>query len=153
MADELTLSEAERRTLAPWVADCAERVLATFEVQAPGDARPREAIDGLRAFADGRVSVERMTVLAAAAHSAARETREPRAVAAARAAGHAAAVAHTGSHARGVIYAAKASTDPDAELDWQVEHASDEVKAILNRLPMPRDEARTLIGRLAARLG
>ena len=149
--DELTLSEAQRRTLAPWAADCAERVLRCFEAIAPGDARPREAVDGLRAFARGERSVDALRALSAAAHEAARDVRAPAAVAAARAAGHAAAIAHTGSHARGVIYAAKASADPEAELEWQVRHASPQVKAILNALPMPR-EGPTLIARFAVKL-
>jgi hypothetical protein len=47
----LTLSEDDRRVLAAWAANCAERVLPLFEARAPGDARPREAVDGVRAFA------------------------------------------------------------------------------------------------------
>ena len=119
---ELTLSEPQRRVLAAWAADCAERTLPLFERHAPGDLRPRQAIDGLRAFARG--GQHACQALAAAAHAAARTVTDPAAVAAARAAGHAAAVAQTGSHARGVIYAAKAAADPDEELDWQAAHAS-----------------------------
>jgi Imm-5 like putative immunity protein len=39
-----TLSEADRRTVAVWGADCAERVLGLFEAEAPRDSRPRDAI-------------------------------------------------------------------------------------------------------------
>lgn len=53
----LTLSEDDRRVLAVWAADCAERTLSLFEVQAPGDTRPRDAIDGLRAFAGGEMRI------------------------------------------------------------------------------------------------
>ena len=49
----LTLSEDDRRVLAVWAADCAERTLPLFEAQAPNDARPRDAIDGIRIFASG----------------------------------------------------------------------------------------------------
>jgi hypothetical protein len=49
----LTLSEDDRRVLAVRAADCAERTLSLFEAQAPNDTRPRDAIDGLRAFARG----------------------------------------------------------------------------------------------------
>ncbi|HKV67788.1 MAG TPA: hypothetical protein VJN72_06835, partial [Gaiellales bacterium] len=52
-----TLSEADRRVVAAWAADCAERVLALFEAEAPGDRRPREAIARARAFAGGESSV------------------------------------------------------------------------------------------------
>jgi pimeloyl-ACP methyl ester carboxylesterase len=49
----MTLSDEERRLLALWAADCAERVLPLFEAKAPSDTRPREAIAGIRAFAHG----------------------------------------------------------------------------------------------------
>ena len=52
-----TLSEADRRLVAVWAADCAERVLGLFEAEAPGDRRPRDAIAGLRAFARGELRV------------------------------------------------------------------------------------------------
>src|SRR5207302_9772598 len=38
-----TLSEGDRRIVAVWAADCAERVLGLFEAEAPGDSRPRDA--------------------------------------------------------------------------------------------------------------
>ena len=53
----LTLSEDDRRVLAVWAADCAERTLSLFEAQAPSDTRPRDAIDGLRAFARGELRI------------------------------------------------------------------------------------------------
>ncbi|WP_396327848.1 putative immunity protein [Jatrophihabitans lederbergiae] len=39
-----TLSEADRRLIAAWAADCAERVLGIFEAEAPDDDRPRALI-------------------------------------------------------------------------------------------------------------
>jgi hypothetical protein len=98
----LTLSEDDRRVLAVRAADCAERTLSLFEGQAPNDTRPRDAIDGLRAFARGDMRIGRVRALSAQAHAAAREVGDPAAVAAARAAGHAAGVAHMAAHARGV---------------------------------------------------
>ncbi len=144
---DLTLGEAERRLLAAWAADCAERALPRF---AAADPRPRQAIDGARAFARGELDVEACHALSRAAHAAARTVADPAAMAAARAAGHAAAIARTGSHARGVIYAAKAAPDADDELDWQAAHASAEVREILHRLPWP--EGDSLAGRLHAKL-
>src|SRR5437764_15018391 len=81
-----TLSESDRRIVAVWAADCAERVLGLFEEQAPGDSRPRDALARLRAFARGELGVEeaRRPVVA---HSGDREGSAPAAVAAARAAG------------------------------------------------------------------
>jgi hypothetical protein len=56
MASIQTLSEDDRRTVAGWAADCAERVLALFENAAPGDDRPRDAIVRARAYAAGELS-------------------------------------------------------------------------------------------------
>jgi hypothetical protein len=142
----LTLSEGDRRVLAAWAADCAERRLSLFEAQAPSDTRPRDAIDGLRAFARGEMRIGRVRALSAQAHAAAREVGDPAAAAAARAAGHAAAVAHMAAHARGVAYAAIAAglaapDDPTAvadEIGWQVKHSSPSVRDVFLRLPPPR---------------
>ncbi|MHB8449969.1 MAG: putative immunity protein [Mycobacteriales bacterium] len=142
----LTLSEEDRRVLALWAADCAERTLLLFEVQAPGDTRPREAVDGLHAFARGEVRVGAVRALAVRAHAAAREVTDPAAVAAARAAGQAAATAHIAAHARTAAeYAAKAAglaapERPTATADearWQHEHATGKVRDVLRRLPPP----------------
>jgi hypothetical protein len=142
----LTLDEDDRRALAPWVADCAERVLPLFEERAPGDRRPRDAIDGIRAFARGERRIGELRALAVGAHAAARSVEDPAAVAAARAAGHAAATAHMGSHARGVpayaAIAARFAASGDAatavaEVRWALDNAAPEVREILRRLPAP----------------
>jgi hypothetical protein len=146
----LTLGEDDRRVLAVWAAGCAERTLSLFETQAPDDTRPRDAIDGLRAFARGEMRIAEVRALAARAHAAARETGDPAAVAAARAAGQAASVAHMAAHARGAAaYAANAAGlaephDPTAvadEVRWQQSHASPAVREILLRLPPPTRSA------------
>lgn len=159
-----TLSEHDRRLLAVWAADCAERVLRLFESQVPADTRPRDAIDGLRAFARGELRIGVVRALSARAHAAAREAREPAAVAAARAAGQAAGTAHMAAHARGAsAYAAKAaglaaSHDPAAvarEIGWQLGHASPAVRDVLRRLPPPipaRAGLGVLLGDLHTRL-
>jgi immunity protein 5 of polymorphic toxin system len=138
-----TLSEADRRIVAVWAADCAERVLELFEAEAPGDSRPRDAIARLRAFARGELGVaeaRRRFV----AHAAARDVRAPAAAAAARAAGQAASIPHMGAHALGAAaYAAKAAglaaPDPEGrvgeEIRWQLDRVSAEAGAALRRLP------------------
>jgi hypothetical protein len=147
----LTLTEEDRRILAPWAADCAERVLSIFEAEAPTDSRPRAAIDGLRAFGRGELKVGPARALSAAAHAAARSVANPAAVAAARAAGQAIATAHMGAHARGApAYAALAASlagrGPEAlggaaagdrEVRWAIDHASPEVRSALRKLPDP----------------
>jgi immunity protein 5 of polymorphic toxin system len=138
-----TLSEADRRIVAVWAADCAERVLGLFEAEAPGDTRPRDAIARLRAFARGELGgaeARRRFV----AHAAAREVSAPAAAAAARAAGQAASVPHMGAHALGAAaYAAKAAglAAPDRpervgeEIRWQLRRLSAEAGAALRPLP------------------
>jgi hypothetical protein len=150
MTSPQTLSEAERRVVASWAADCAERVLPLFESEAPGDDRPREAIARARAFARGELSAAGEIRRRFLAGRAAGAVTSPAAVAAARAAAQAAGVAHMGAHALGAAaYAAKAAglaagpaglrhPDPDAlarEVQWQRGHASEEVRTALGRLP------------------
>jgi hypothetical protein len=156
----LTLSEDDRRVLATWAADCAERTLPLFEAHAPGDTRPRDAVEGLRAFASGDLRVGAARALAVAAHAAARDVAEPAAVAAARAAGQAVATAHMGAHARGVVYAAIAAglaapDDPagvDNEARWQLEHAAPAVREVLGKLPAPPRATKSTLALLVAQL-
>ena len=140
----LTLSEDDRRVVAVWAADCAERTLALFEDVAAGDTRPRDAVAGARAFARGELRVGPARTLAAQAHAAARGVSLPAATAAARATGHAVAVAHMASHALGApAYAALAARlavpgDPAAAgavVDWADERATPAVREILRKLP------------------
>ncbi|QTJ64236.1 exonuclease SbcC [Rhodococcus sp. ZPP] len=99
MADdptEIELSRSELREIAGYAVVCVRPALAIFERERPHDQRPRAAIDGAQAFAEG---AERTTTLrhsAWAAHRAAQEARDagqPAASDAARAAGHAAGAA------------------------------------------------------------
>jgi len=154
----LTLSEDDRRVLAAWAADCAERALPLFEAQAPGDTRPRDAIDGVRAFVRGELRIGPVRALSAAAHAAAREVGDLAAVAAARAAGHAAGTAHMAAHARGApAYGAKAAglaapgnrTAMEDEIRWALSHAAPAVRDALRRLPPPTRSA----GLLGALIG
>jgi len=139
-----TLSAADRRLVAVWAADCAERVLGLFEAEAPGDSRPRDAIAGLRAFARSELRVGQARSLGASAHAAAREVAAPAAVAAARAAGQAVSTAHMAAHALGAAaYAAKAAglaapDRPNAVTDetrWQLGRISPAARAALRQLP------------------
>jgi hypothetical protein len=139
-----TLSEADRRILAGWAADCAERVLGLFEAQAPGDSRPRDSIARTRAFSRGELGVAEEIGRRFVGGAAARELGVPAAVAAARAAGQAASIPHMGAHALGAAaYAAKAVglAAPDRpsavseEVGWQLGRMSAAVRAALQQLP------------------
>ncbi|MET0494065.1 MAG: putative immunity protein [Actinoplanes sp.] len=150
----LTLSEGDRRVVAVWAASCAELTLPLFEAHAPSDTRPRDAIEGARAFAREELQIGPARALAAQAHAAARSVNDPSATAAARAAGHAVAVAHMASHALGApAYAARAAAaahpdDPTATaaiIDLADEHASATIRAVLRKLP-PRTQAPGALG-------
>ena len=56
--DGITLSEEDRRLVAHWAADCAERVLALFEAKAPSDTtstrRDRGGLGHSRSMASGQ---------------------------------------------------------------------------------------------------
>lgn len=139
-----TLSEADRRLVAAWAADCAERVLGLFEAEAPGDDRPRAAIARTRAFARGELNTAEEIRRRFVGGVAAGDVKDPAALAAARAAGQAVAICHMGAHALGAAaYAVRAVSlaapeRPEAvkdEIHWQLSHMSPEVRAALRALP------------------
>lgn len=140
-----TLSLADRRLVAAWAADCAARVLALFEAEAPQDIRPRDAIDRARAFARGELDAAQEIRDRFVAGRAAQAVSSPEAVAAARSAAQAAAVAHMGAHALGAAaYSAKAASlapqarpgAADQETAWQLGRLDEETRAALSRLPL-----------------
>ncbi len=144
MLSPQSLSEADRRVVAAWAADCAERVLILFEAEAPTDGRPREAIARTRAFAHGELDTADVIRRRFGAGRAAHDVSSPAAIAAARAAGQAAGVAHMGAHALGAAaYAAQAvgvaaPDQPTAvadEITWQLKNMNPRVLMALRQLP------------------
>lgn len=140
-----TLTEMQRRAVAAWAADCAERVLHLFESEAPTDDRPRDGIARARAFSRGELSAAGEIRRRFVAGRAAQTITDPAGKAAARAAGQAAGVAHMGAHALGAAaYAAKAralAEPPMAgaaadEIAWQLEQMTDPVRVALGTLPL-----------------
>ncbi len=146
------LSLDSLRAIGAWSAECAERVLPLFEVCAPTDPRPREAIEGIREFAAGGKRAARLRTLALQAHAAAREVDDPAAAAAARAAGTAAASAYThplvdvhqtkhviGAAAYAALARELASGDDtgasEAEVRWAIEHAPSAARDVLLQMP------------------
>ncbi len=136
-----TLTDSDHRLLGLWAATCAEHVLALFESESPGDPRPRQAIEHIRAWVRGEVTM--MTPRAAGGHAmgAARDkTGAPRF--AAYAAGQAGAVAHVAAHELGAAaYAIKAvrAAVPAADVDiagrrecrWQRDRLPDEIRELV----------------------
>jgi hypothetical protein len=144
MGSPQALSDANRRLVAAWAADCAERVLGLFEAEAPGDDRPGAAIARTRAFARGELNTAEEIRRRFVGGGAAGEVKGPAAVAAARAAGQAVAICHMGAHALGAAaYAVRAASlsapdRPEAvkeEVRWQLTHMSTPVRAALRALP------------------
>jgi hypothetical protein len=105
------LSEADRRLVAAWAADCAERVLGLSEAEAPADDRPRAAIARTRAFARGELNTAEEICRRFVGGVSAGEVKDPAAAAAGRAARQAVATCHMGAHALGAAaYAVKAAS-------------------------------------------
>ena len=131
-----------QKLLALWAADCAEHVLPYFEKECPNDKRPRKAIMAARAWAREEIGVGQARKAALDAHAAARDTDNPCARAAARAAGHAAATAHVPIHSKGAaIYAAssKGAAAIFEEHEWQKKHLKKSLhNIILSRQPRIR---------------
>jgi hypothetical protein len=142
------ISDDERRELARWTAACAARV-GRFV----GDPRARDAIDAARAFARGKLGKADLKRRALAALAAARDTDDPRAKAAARAAGYAAAspfihalrTATQSKHILGpAVYAEQARA---GEVQWAIAHATETLRDILRRFPA-RKRGRTALDAL-----
>lgn len=144
MRSPQTLSEADRRVVAAWAADCAEHVLWIFEDEGSQDDRPRVLIARARAFAAGELNTAEEIRRRFVGGIRTSDVRSPAAAAAARAAGQASAVCHMGAHALGAAaYAAKAAGlsqpgRPEAvsnEIRWQLDRMSPEVRTALRSLP------------------
>lgn len=136
-----TLTDADHRLLALWAATCAEHVLPLFETAQPGDSRPRDAVDAVRAWVRGELAMMRTRAAGGHAMGAARSLRGA-ARCAAYAAGQAAVVAHVAAHELGAAaYAIKAVREaaPHGESEaagrrecqWQREQLPDGVRALV----------------------
>lgn len=122
--------QPDKKVLAAWAAECAERVLPYFEERYPDDDRPRKAIEAVREWVS--TGEFRMPVIRGAslgAHAAARGKPEPDAGFAAHAAGQAAGTPHVPTHALGAaVYSIRAVAarsgnvdDGLRERDWQLQ--------------------------------
>ena len=136
-----TLQDHDHRLLAIWAADCAEHVLHHFEQARLGDDRPRQAIDRVRAWARGEITMTPSRTAAGHANAAARDLHGA-ARHAAYAAGQAAAVAHVAAHELGAAayairaaQAAAAEDERDAagrrERQWQRSRLPHEIRGLV----------------------
>ncbi|GAA5129213.1 putative immunity protein [Haloechinothrix salitolerans] len=137
----MTLDEPDHRALAGWAADCAARVLPTFERHRPQDYRTRDAVEAARAWAQGKITVSEARAAAFAAHAAARDAGHPAARSAAHAAGHAAATAHVADHARHAATYAAACVQGDAavrEREQQYQELPEHLRSVVYPAPVRR---------------
>lgn len=152
MVSPQSLSEDDRRVVAAWAADCAERVLPLFEAEAPDDDRARDGIARARAFARGNLDAAGEIRRRFTAGRAAASATSPAAKAAARAAGQASGVAHMGAHALGAAaYAARAAElaapgSGAAEIARQIGSMSEPVRTALRRLPLLGEDSSGPLG-------
>ncbi|WP_368496282.1 putative immunity protein [Herbiconiux sp. A18JL235] len=158
MPSPQSLSEPDRREVAAWAADCAERVLGLFEAEAPHDDRARDAIARARGFARGERDAAGEIRRRFEAGRAAKSVSSPPAVAAARAAAQASGVAHMGAHALGAAAYAVRAVELSAgsaveregaaarEIDTQVSLATDGARRALASLPRVGDDSAGPLG-------
>lgn len=109
----------DKKALAIWAADCAERVLPYFEELYPDDDRPRKAIETLREWiSTGMFHMKAIRGASLAAHAAAKGKTDFDAVFAAHAAGQAVGTAHVPTHALGSsLYAIRAAAAHTGDID------------------------------------
>ncbi len=136
-----TLTDSDHHLLALWAATCAEHVLGLFEAAAPGDLRPRQAIEHARAWVRGEVRMMQSRAAGGHAMGAARDLHGvPRF--AAYAAGQAGAVAHVAAHELGAaayaIKAVRAAAAPGEagaagrrECRWQRDRLPDRIRDLV----------------------
>ncbi|MDQ6774615.1 MAG: hypothetical protein M3024_16805 [Candidatus Dormibacteraeota bacterium] len=135
-----TLTDSDHRLLALWAAACAEHVLRFFEAGQPADPRPSRAIDQIRAWTRGEITMSASRAAGGHAMGAARELTGA-ARHAAYAAGQAAAVAHVAAHELGAAaYAIKAVRAAASECEeragwveccWQREQLPDAIRELV----------------------
>jgi hypothetical protein len=136
-----TLTDSDHRLLAVWAALCAEHVLDLFAAVRPDDPRPGQAIEAVRAWTRGEITMSRSRAAGGHAMAAARDLRGA-ARHAAYAAGQAAVVAHVAAHELGAAaYAIKAvrAAAPAGESDsagrlecrWQRDQLPDAIRELV----------------------
>jgi hypothetical protein len=136
-----TLQDSDHHLIAIWAADCAQHVLHLFEESRPYDDRPRRAIELIRAWARGEVTMSQSRAAGGHAMAAARELSGA-ARYAAYAAGQAAVVAHVAAHELGAAaYAIKAvraavpkgkdESTGRQECRWQREQLPKEIRELV----------------------
>ena len=129
------VDETDKKTLAVWAIDCADKVLPFYEKDYPNDSRPRKGLETLQEWVEtGEFHMSVIRGASLSSHAAAREVGlDNSARSAVRAAGQAVATAHVPTHSIGAaIYAQQAihrasdvlDADNNTEIEraWQIRH-------------------------------
>jgi hypothetical protein len=116
------LKKEQHYQLITWACDCAEHVLPLFGE--PIDERLKNALLIARKWVQGNASTGDAMSASLSAHTVARASSDPTAIAVARSVGQAVATAHMADHALGAVwYALKAvnhaGKSTDEERKWQ----------------------------------
>ncbi|MBV8716170.1 MAG: hypothetical protein JO020_14175 [Chloroflexi bacterium] len=136
-----TLTDSDHRLLALWAAACAEHVLYLFQLVQPSDPRPRHAIDQVRAWSRGEITMSQSRAAGGHAMGAAR-VLSGAARHAAFAAGQAGVVAHVAAHelgaaayaikaARAAVPAGESERAGRRECCWQREQLPDAIRDLV----------------------
>lgn len=128
------LKKEQHYQLMKWACACSEHVMHLLGENT--DERLKNALVTAREWARGNASTGDAMKASAAAHAAARESRDPAATAVARSVGHAVATAHMADHSLGAaLYALKAvkiaGKSTGAERQWQQEQLPQEIKDLV----------------------
>lgn len=131
------LTDSDHHLLALWAAACAEHVLHFFESAKPSDSRPRHAIEQVRAWTRGEITMSQSRAAGGHAMAAARDLSGA-ARYTAYAAGQAAVVAHVAAHELGAAaYAIKAvraaASEGEGRLEcrWQRDQLPDAIRDLV----------------------
>jgi hypothetical protein len=136
-----SLTDADHYLLALWAANCAQHVLHLFEEEQPNDNRPRNAIESIRAWVNGEITMAQSRAAGGHAMAAARALKgAPRF--AAFSAGQAAVVAHVAAHDLGAsayaikaVIAASPATETNKvrrlECSWQRDQLQEAIRGLV----------------------
>jgi hypothetical protein len=135
------LKKEQHYQLMTWACNCAEHVLPLFGETT--DDRLENALLIARTWAQGDASTGESMRASVSAHTVARASSDPTAIAVARSVGQAVATAHMADHSLGAAwYALKAAKyagkSVDAERRWQDEQLLPEIKDLILTARMSR---------------
>lgn len=95
------IAGTNRRALILWALELAEETVCELESRYPGDCRPREVVEAVRAWAAGKIKIPLAKRAILDCHAMSKELADPADIARCHAVGQACSVVHTEGHAMG----------------------------------------------------